>query len=53
MGDVFSILGPNGIWKTTLLKCLLGIKDLNSGEIRIKGRNIKDLSPKDISKVIA
>ena len=31
--NVLSILGPNGIGKTTLIKCLLGIKKKTSGEI--------------------
>jgi len=52
-GDVFSILGPNGIGKTTLLKSLLGIKELNDGEILIKNKNIDDMSANEISKVMA
>jgi iron complex transport system ATP-binding protein len=52
-GDVFTILGPNGIGKTTLLKCLLGIKDLDEGKVEIKGENIKDMAIKDVSKAMA
>jgi len=36
-GEVFSILGPNGRGKTTLLKLLLGALDPREGTIRRKG----------------
>ena len=51
-GDVLCILGPNGTGKTTLIKCLNGLHDINSGEILIEGVNIKKLSFKQISKHI-
>ena len=51
-GDVLCILGPNGTGKTTLIKCLNGLHDINSGEILINGENIKKLSFKQISKHI-
>ena len=43
-GDVLCILGPNGTGKTTLIKCLNGLHDIDSGEILINGENIKKLS---------
>ena len=49
-GDVLCILGPNGTGKTTLIKCLTNIHEIDSGEIFIKGKNIKKLSFKQISK---
>ena len=48
-GDVLCILGPNGTGKTTLIKCLNGLHDIDSGEILINGENIKKLSFKQIS----
>ena len=51
-GDVLCILGPNGTGKTTLIKCLNGLHDINSGEILINGKNIKKLSFREISKHI-
>ena len=51
-GDVLCILGPNGTGKTTLIKCLNGLHDINSGEILVNGKNIKKLSFKEISKHI-
>lgn len=49
-GDVLCILGPNGTGKTTLIKCLNGLQDIDSGEILIKSKNIKKLSFKEISR---
>jgi iron complex transport system ATP-binding protein len=51
-GDVLCILGPNGTGKTTLIKCLNGLHDIDSGEIFINGENIKNLSFRQISKHI-
>lgn len=51
-GDVLCILGPNGTGKTTLIKCLNGLHEIDSGEILINGKDIKKLSFKEISKHI-
>ena len=51
-GDVLCILGPNGTGKTTLIKCLNGLHDIESGDILINGKNIKKLSFKEISRHI-
>ena len=51
-GDVLCILGPNGTGKTTLLKCLNGLEDINSGEILLNGENIKALTFPEISKLV-
>lgn len=43
-GEIFSIIGLNGAGKTTIMKCLLGLLDFDSGKIDIfgKGRLQKD-----------
>lgn len=51
--DVLSILGPNGIGKTTLIKCLLGIKKKTSGEILIDGKEIDEFNKKDFYSFVA
>lgn len=35
-GEILSVLGPNGVGKTTFLKSILGLLPLNKGEIYIK-----------------
>lgn len=51
--DVLSILGPNGIGKTTLIKCLLGIKKKADGEILIDGKDIDKFEKKDFYSFVA
>lgn len=41
-GQRIAIVGENGAGKTTLTKLLLRLYDVNSGEVLINGRNIKD-----------
>ncbi|NLO78587.1 MAG: ABC transporter ATP-binding protein [Methanomicrobiales archaeon] len=43
-GEVLSILGRNGIGKSTLIKCIINLYQNYQGDIRIMGDNIKDLS---------
>jgi phospholipid/cholesterol/gamma-HCH transport system ATP-binding protein len=37
------IIGESGSGKTTLLKCMVGLNELNSGEVLYDGRNFYDL----------
>jgi ABC-2 type transport system ATP-binding protein len=36
-GEVFGILGPNGAGKTTTVECVEGLREPDSGEIRVLG----------------
>ena len=51
-GEVWGILGRNGVGKTTLLHTLAGLRKPDSGEIYIDQKNINDLSRKDIAKKV-
>ncbi len=42
-GDILALLGPSGGGKTTLIKCIYGLEDLESGEISFN--NLKVLGP--------
>ncbi|MBC7188746.1 ABC transporter ATP-binding protein [Candidatus Aerophobetes bacterium] len=46
-GEFFSILGPTGAGKTTILKMIAGIEDITSGNIYFNGRRVNDLSPQE------
>jgi len=52
-GKITVILGPNGVGKTTLLKCLNSILFPQKGKILIKGKNIADMTVRQIAKDIA
>ena len=45
VGACSVILGRNGVGKTTLLKCLMGILPIKSGQIVLDGKDITKLSP--------
>ncbi len=51
--EMFCILGPNGIGKSTLLKAILNLHKLKSGSISIDGRNVEDYRPAELAKIIA
>ena len=41
-GDIYGFIGHNGAGKTTTLKCIAGIQDFDSGQIRINGMDIRE-----------
>lgn len=51
-GAIVSILGPNGVGKTTLLKCLCNIIKPQSGSVRVGGEDIGPMSRNEIAKRI-
>jgi ABC-type polar amino acid transport system ATPase subunit len=47
-GTIAAILGESGSGKTTLLKCVGRFLRPRSGEVRLDGRNVRDLPEKDL-----
>ncbi len=52
-GEICGLLGPNGCGKTTLLKCINRLLNIESGIIKINGRDISKLSRSEIAGLIA
>ncbi len=43
-GDFAAIVGPSGSGKTTLLNILCGLDNVSSGEIKVSGRSLQEMS---------
>ncbi|WP_320668017.1 ABC transporter ATP-binding protein [Prochlorococcus sp. MIT 1307] len=52
-GKTIGIVGPTGSGKSTLVKLLLRLYKLNSGEIKLDGHLIESLNLKDLRRCIA
>jgi urea transport system ATP-binding protein len=44
-GKCLSLLGRNGVGKTTLLKCLMGVLPIAAGNVTLEGKDITKLKP--------
>ncbi len=51
--QLLSILGANGVGKSTLFRCMLGLLKGYSGEILLHGKNLKTMSIIEIAKSVA
>jgi putative ABC transport system ATP-binding protein len=43
-GEMVAVMGTSGCGKTTLLNCLSGLDEFDSGEIRIEGTSLRDMN---------
>ena len=41
-GEVVSLIGPSGSGKSTILRCIIDLETITSGDILIEGKNLKD-----------
>jgi multiple sugar transport system ATP-binding protein len=46
-GEFMVLVGPSGCGKTTALRMIAGLEEITAGEIRIEGRVVNDLAPRD------
>ena len=44
-GEFLVVVGPSGIGKTTLLRCVAGLETPQAGTVRIRGTDVTDLPP--------
>ena len=52
-GQFLSVLGPNGVGKSTLFRCILGLLPHESGAIHINGKLSSDMSADELARNIA
>ncbi|MFA4967803.1 MAG: ABC transporter ATP-binding protein [Candidatus Margulisiibacteriota bacterium] len=53
IGEFVGIVGPNGCGKTTMLRAIAGLIAKKSGEISVYGKNIDELSRRELAREIA
>jgi multiple sugar transport system ATP-binding protein len=46
-GEFMILVGPSGCGKSTILRMIVGLEDLTAGEIRIGGKVVNDVPPRD------
>jgi len=51
-GDVFCVLGPNGIGKSTLIRCLARLLPLTSGRVLLDGHDISRMNRQALARKI-
>ena len=52
-GEFLSVLGPNGVGKSTLFRCMLGLLTPSQGRTLIDDRDISEMTAAELSKNIA
>lgn len=52
-GEMVSLMGINGIGKSTLLRTLTGVQKEISGKILIQGKELRSMQPNEIAKKIS
>ncbi len=52
-GEILAILGPNGVGKTSLVRCMLGFQPWDSGKTLLEGKPLKDFPRRKLWQKIA
>ena len=52
-GEFVSVLGPNGVGKSTLFRCLLGLLKASEGSVSINGTDIASMTPAQLARSMA
>ena len=52
-GEFIGLVGPNGAGKTTLIKCISGLLARHEGTVRLDGRDLSRMSPRDVAQIVA
>lgn len=52
-GELLSVLGPNGVGKSTLFRCMLGLLTPHEGQILVEGEEIASMRPGALARKVA
>ena len=52
-GELLAVLGPNGVGKSTLFQCILGLHTKYQGRILLDGQDIRTLLPRQMAHRVA
>ena len=52
-GEFLAILGPNGVGKSTLFRCVLGLLRGYTGSITVEGRDAAHLGTREMARLVA
>lgn len=52
-GEILSVLGPNGVGKSTLLGCVAGFLKPSQGRVLVRGRDVRELRQAELARNIA
>ncbi len=52
-GCLVNVLGPNGVGKSTLFRCILGLSQNYSGSVLVNGKDMKKLSIKERAREVS
>lgn len=52
-GELVGVLGPNGVGKSTLFRCILGLSSNYQGTVLVNGKDIKQLSIRECAREVS
>lgn len=52
-GELVSVLGPNGVGKSTLFRCMLGLLKPSAGTVKVQGQDISGMNLRELAQTIA
>lgn len=47
-GEIYGLIGHSGAGKSTLLRCINGLETYTGGSVKVRGREVKELNPKEL-----